>query len=204
MRIVVIGAGGHSKVVIDAIQAAKTYDIAGVLSKGGETSILGVPVIGNDDLLNSLVNQGIQGAFVAIGDNKIRRKLFADVLASGLTPVNVIHPSAVIAPSVKLGRGVAVFANAVINVDSLIGYNVILNTGATIDHDALIGANVHIAPGCHLAGNVTIGDGTFLGIGTCVIPNIIIGENVITGAGTTIYRNVTDGSKIVSAGMRYL
>jgi len=204
MKMVVIGAGGHSKVIIDAIHAVQTHEIVGVLSKGGETSVLGVPVIGNDDVLDSLVNQGIQGAFVAIGDNRVRAKLFAAVLASGLIPVNVIHPSAVIAPSVKLGKGVAVLAKAVINPDSIIGDNVILNTGATLDHDALIGANVHIAPGCHLAGNVTIGAGTFLGTGTCVIPNIIIGEGVITGAGTIIYRNVADGSKIVSAGMRYL
>jgi len=204
MKIVVVGAGGHSKVIIDAIQATNLYDVVGVLSHGGETRVLGVPVIGGDDTLPALAQQGVEGAFIAIGDNKIRQKLSDAILAFGLMLVNVIHPSAVIAPSVMLGRGIAVLANAVINADSRIGDNVIVNTGATVDHDALIGVNVHIAPGCHLAGNVCVGAGTFLGIGTCVIPNIVIGEGVITGAGTTIYCDVEDGRKVVSGGMRYL
>jgi UDP-perosamine 4-acetyltransferase len=204
LNVIVIGGGGHAKVVIDAMQQAGTHRIAGILSTGTETEVFGVPVIGDDDLLPSLRDQGIDGVFIAIGRNDVRRKLFDKAVAAGLTPVNVIHPSAVISPHVTLGRGIVVMANGVVNPGSKIGDNVIINTGATVDHDADIGADVHIAPGSHLAGNVTVGAGSFLGVGTVVIPGVKIGQRVIVGAGTAVYRNLPDDAKVVGGAMRYL
>ncbi len=210
MKVIVIGGGGHAKVVIDAMQQSMLhpqsaqYQIAGILTSGSETEVFGVPVLGGDELMPSLHEQGIEGVFIAIGSNTVRRKLFDKAIAAGLTPVNVIHPSAVISPHTELGRGIVVMANAVINPGSVIGDNVIINTGATIDHDANIGADVHIAPGCHLAGNVTVGSGSFLGVGTVVIPWVKIGQRVTVGAGTAVYRDLEDDVKVVGAGMRYL
>jgi UDP-perosamine 4-acetyltransferase len=204
LNVIVIGGGGHAKVVIDAMQQAGTHRTAGILSTGTENEVFGVPVLGGDDLLPNLRDQGIDGVFIAIGSNSVRRKLFDKAVAAGLTPVNIIHPSAVISPHVTLGRGIVVMANAVINPGSKIGDNVIINTGATVDHDADIGADVHIAPGSHLAGNVTVGAGSFLGVGTVVIPGITLGQRVVIGAGTAVYRNLPDDAKVVGGAMRYL
>jgi UDP-perosamine 4-acetyltransferase len=204
LKVVIIGGGGHAKVVIDAMQRSATHILAGILSTGNETEVYGVPVLGGDDLLPTLRDQGIEGFFVAIGSNVVRRKLFDKAVAAGLTPVNVIHPSAVISPHVTLGSGIVVMANGVINPGSTIGDNVIINTGTTVDHDADIGADVHIAPGSHLAGNVTVGAGSFLGVGTVVIPGITIGQRVVIGAGTAVYRNLPDDAKVVGGAMRYL
>lgn len=204
-KVVIVGGGGHAWVVLDILQEMAQYDVVGILdSSPNAQGIFDVPVIGSDDQLPALHQQGITGIFIALGSGKVRRKLFLEAVKLGFQPINAIHPSAVISRHAQLGCGVAVMANVVINAGSRIGDNTIINTGTTVDHHAQIGAHVHLAPGCHLAGHVTVGELSFLGTGVSVIPDIMIGHNVVIGAGTAIFRNVPDNSKVVGAPMRYV
>lgn len=195
-RVVVVGAGGHAHVIVEILQEAGTVDLVGVLDPGAVRDVLGVPNLGGDERLSSLLAEGITGAVAAIGDNRARQALFERILAAGLTPVNAIHPSATISRSATLGRGVVVMAHVVLNALCRIGDNAIVNTGATVDHHGSIGAHAHIAPGCHLAGRVTVGDGVFLGTGVMVTPNVSIGAAAFVSAGLTITRDVAAEARI--------
>jgi len=205
MRIVVIGAGGHAHVIIDILLEAKVHEIVGLLTNETSVSkVLDVPRLGGDDLIPDLRASGVTGVMVAIGDNRARRRLFDLATTHLLEPVQAIHPSSVIARDVRVGRGVAIMANAVVNPASWIDDNVIINTGATVDHHARIGPDVHIAPGCHLAGHVTVGAGSLLGVGVSVIPGVRIGDGAVVGAGATILRDVPDNNRVVGPALRYL
>lgn len=205
MKIVVIGAGGHANVVIDTLKLAAEHEVVGVVADDRAASeVLGIPLIGGDEVVPRLLASGIQGFLVAVGDNTARRRLFDFATRHGLAPVCAIHPSAVVASGVHIGSGVAMMANSVINSASYIEDNVIVNTGATVDHHAWIGPDVHIAPGCHIAGRVRVGAGSFLGVGVSVIPEITIGERVVIGAGATVFKDVPSDSRVVGAPMRFL
>jgi UDP-perosamine 4-acetyltransferase len=195
--IIMIGAGGHAKVCIELLQAmgeTVAYCIA-----GGEAppSCLGIPVLVGDDNIARLREQGYERAFIAIGANRLRAKLGAAARELGYELVNAVSPKAIVSPSARIGRGVAVMAGAIINADVEIGSLAIINTGATIDHDCVIGDAVHIAPQSALAGEVRVGAGSFLGIGSKVIPGITIGDGVTVGAGGVVIRNIASGTTAV-------
>lgn len=190
-KVIIIGSSGHAKVIIDTIKHTNNYEIVGCTDVNTcKNNVLDVPIIGDDSVLPSILSKGVKHAFIAIGDNKVRAKLFAIAQGIGFELINVISPYAYISPTVNLGRGIAVMPGAVINADAVIRDNVIVNTGATIDHDCVIDENAHIAPGCTLAGNVKIGKGVFLGAGSKVIPNIDIGDWSILGAGSVVIDNI--------------
>lgn len=189
--LIVIGDGGHAKVVIDILFSQNKYKIVGCTSANPNIkNVMGVAVVGDDSILPELYKQGVHHAFVAIGDNKKRKYLTDEVISYGYQIVNAISPKSHISSSIKLGKGIAIMPGGVINADTIIGDNVIVNTGATIDHDCLIEANVHVGPGCHLAGNVTVGNGSFLGVGCQVIPKVKIGEWSVVGAGSVVVNNI--------------
>jgi sugar O-acyltransferase (sialic acid O-acetyltransferase NeuD family) len=189
--VVVIGAGGHAKVVISTLTACGT-PVAAVVddddSKWG-TEALGTRV-GRIERA-----QGGRG-IVGIGDNAQRREM---VRALGLDWQTAVHPAAYVHPSVKLGRGTVVFAGAVVQPDAVIGDHVIVNTGATVDHDCVIGDFAHLAPGVHLAGSVQVGEGAFLGIGSVACPGVRIGRWARLGAGAVAIRDLPDG--VVAVGV---
>ena len=163
-EVVVLGAGGHAKVVISTLKAAGHSDVAVFADDEaqGAGEILGVPVRG------TIAAAGGAGAgIIAIGSNATRKKISEQVNLGWLT---LVHPAASVAPDVQLGEGTVVFAGAVVQPGCVIGRHVIINTGATIDHDCVIGDFAHVAPGVHLAGDVHVGEGGFLGIGCAVIP----------------------------------
>jgi len=190
-KLIIIGAGGHAKVIIDIFKSMKKYEIVGVTSSDtSKKAISGIPILGDDSILNDLFKQGVKNAFVAIGDCKLRNKIFDNACKIGFNLVNAISPATNISSTVKIGSGVAIMPGVSINVDSVIEDNVIINTNASIDHDNIIKKSVHIAPGCNLAGNVTVEEGAFLGIGCKVIPKIIIKKWAIIGAGSVIIKNI--------------
>ncbi len=190
MGIVVIGAGGHAKVVVALCKAAGVVVdriVDDDLSRDG-TTLLGVPVHAP---CRAHVPKGAH-AVVAIGNNRTRLRVvdeFSDVVERWAT---LVHPSAFVDPSVRLGEGTVVFAGAVVQVDSVIGAHCIINTRASVDHDATIDDGVHLAPGVHLAGNVTVGPASFVGIGAVVTPGKRIGKGVTIGAGAVVVRDVAD------------
>ncbi|NIK68751.1 MULTISPECIES: acetyltransferase [unclassified Paenibacillus] len=185
-KTVIIGAGGHAKVIADILRHDPHVELIGCIGHDSSATVLGLTVLGGDELLPELHEQGVRHAFVAIGNNARRHALAKHAEALGFELVNAISPRAYLATGVTLGTGVAVMPGCVIQPDTRIGSYSIINTGATVDHDGNIGNACHIAPGCHLSGNVTVGDESFLGTGTSVIDGMRIGEGCMIGAGAAV------------------
>jgi sugar O-acyltransferase (sialic acid O-acetyltransferase NeuD family) len=191
--VLVLGAGGHAKVVADILQA-QGISVRGFLDDdpaSWERRRLDLPVLGPIARLADLEPDGL---VLGIGSNRVRQELVMRLAAeaAGLWRI-AVHPRATLAPSVCLGVGVVIAAGAVANPDAQIGDHAIVNTGATIDHDCVIGAYAHIAPGAHLAGGVRIGVGAFLGAGAVVTPGIAVGDWAIVGAGAVVVQEIPAG-----------
>ena len=200
-RVILIGAGGHAKVVWDTMRAMGAQVIA-VLDDDEKIwghAFMNLKVEGPTTRISEFQ---AEGAIIAIGDNPARRQMYERVSRQDVPLLNVIHPTAVIAPAVELGKGIVVFANVVVNIGTRIGDNVILNTACTIDHDCIIGAHAHVAPGAHLAGGIRVGAGALIGIGAAIIPNIRVGDWSIVGAGSVVVRDVPAGATVVGSPAR--
>ena len=191
-NIIVIGAGGHAKVVIATIRAAGG-DVSAVCdddeSRWGKV-LLGVPVTGP---ISSEVT-GKSPAILAIGDNRVRQTLSTRIEAEWVT---ACHPDAVVHPSAAIGDGTVVFAGAVIQPDAVIGSHCIVNTCASIDHDCSLGDYVHVAPGVTLCGGVNVGDGVLLGVGAKVAPLVRVGDWSTLGAGAVCIDDVASGATVI-------
>ncbi|WDL95151.1 acetyltransferase [Alicyclobacillus sp. ALC3] len=189
-RVIILGAGGHAKVIAETLRMNPDYEILGCLSEKGIYYIGGrLRVIGDDTLLPTLYKDGVRQVVIGIGDNRVRHERANAVRHLGFSLLNVIHPTAYVSESVTLGSGVVIMANTVVNTDTRIDDNTIINTGTTVDHDCVIEDSCHIAPGCTLSGGVRVGAGTWLGTGTSVIDHISIGAWSVIGAGAVV---VTD------------
>lgn len=198
--IAVVGAGGHGKVVMDALLTSGV-ELSAVIGfvdpdpKYAGVTILGFPVLPNLTALGP--DRG--GIVIGIGDNAVRRRLFDEALAAGYEPITVVHRSAVVARSSLIGRGTVIFAHVVVNPDTWIGDNVILNTGCSVDHDCHVAAHAHLAPGVRVAGGVTIGEEALLGVASAVTPGGSVGARSIVGAGAVVLDAVP--ANAISVGM---
>lgn len=208
MRIVILGAGGHAQVVADILWRMRDAgkDMTPVAYLDDNTDLhgqtyLNVPVLGKTELLAQIPHEGV---VVGIGNNRIRQKLFTQLHEAGEHLVTASHPTAIIAPDVKIGPGTMVCANVVVNTGSVIGQNVILNTACTVDHHNRIGRHAHIAPGVHLGGDVAIGEGSLVGIGATVLPQRQVGAWSTIGAGAVVVNDVGDGVTAVGNPARIL
>lgn len=183
MKLLVVGAGGHAKVVVDTSLAAG-WEIAGIIGRQSDTqSILGCPVTTDGS------SPEADAFIIAIGDNATRARYFAEYRARDMQVARVIHPSAVISPSATIGEGTFVAAGVVVNASASIGENAILNTGCVVDHDVTVADHVFIGPAACLCGAVKLDEGVMLGAGVTVGPLRHIGVWSICGAGAAV---VTD------------
>ncbi|SHJ50129.1 acetyltransferase [Paramaledivibacter caminithermalis] len=191
-KIILIGAGGHAKVIIDILNKDKDYEIIGCLDKNYKykPKILGYDVMGDDSIISRLYNSGIRYAFVALGDNRLRYKISENLIAEGFSLINVISKNAYISDFVKLGYGIAIMPGVVINANTIVGNNTIINTNASIDHDCSIGDNCHVAPGSSLSGYVNVENGAFLGTGCNVRDGVKIGKWSIIGVGSAVVKDI--------------
>lgn len=194
MAIVVYGAGGHARVVLELMDRAAINPIVGLVDDNPElanTKVDGIPVIGTVEKLAHLIKvMHIRRAVIAVGDN-VLRKTFGDHARSlGLRLPALVHPHAYVAAKATLGDGSVVLAGAVVGAHAKIGELAIVNTRASVDHDCFLGDSVHIAPGVTVAGNVTIGNYSLVGVGASILPGLCIGDNAIIGAGSTVIRDV--------------
>jgi sugar O-acyltransferase (sialic acid O-acetyltransferase NeuD family) len=198
-EILVYGASGHAKVIIDIIEKEGRYKIMGIIDDNPEITgkkLLGYEIIGGFEKLEE--NKDCR-VIIGIGDNITRKKIYEKVTRSGHEFIRAVHPSSQIGRDVSISLGTVVMANATINTGSHIRKNVIINTGATIDHDCVIEDFVHISPGVHLAGNVTVGELSHIGIGASIVQGIHVGKNTVVGAGAAVIENVPDN--VVVAGV---
>ena len=198
MPLVLLGAGGHAKVLL-ALARAAGWEVQGVcdpqlaLQQAGRWRDL--PVLGADEALDALdaARVGlINGVGQTVGGSA-RRDLFVRLRRRGFRFPALIHPAAWVDPSASLAEGVQVMAGAVVQADCLIGENSIVNTGATIDHDCVIGAHVHVAPGASLCGSVVVADRAFVGSGATLLQGLSVGRDAIVAAGATLARDLGEG-----------
>jgi len=195
-NIVLIGGGGHCKVVIAIIKKLDNFEIAGIVDNYKEKALIsGIKVIGTDDDLRDIYKSGIHCALITVGsikDNTKRYRLFNMSRNIGYNFPVVISPEAIVDESVKIDEGTIIMPGSIINIDSSIGKNCIINTGAIIEHDCKIGNHCHIAPGVHISGEANIQELSFIGIGATIIQRIKIGKNVTIGAGSVVIKDITD------------
>ena len=198
-KLLILGAGGHGKVVAEIASLMKQWDeIAFLDDKEELKEVNGYKII--DKLKNyKLYKEEYKNAFVAIGNNKLRINLINNLLMEGFNVPILVHPTAIISKNVKIDKGTVIMAGAVINTNSVIGKGCIINTSSSIDHDCILKDGVHISPGVHVGGTVNIGKCTWVCIGSSIANNITIGKNVIVAAGAAVIKDVPDN--VIVAGV---
>lgn len=205
--VVLVGASGHGKVVIDIFEKEARYRISHLLDDNASlhgTLFFGYRVAGATASLLDSAQEVRPLVLVSIGDNAARARVAAWLRANGFEFARAVHPNVCVGRGAAIGAGTVVMAGAVVNSDARIGDNVIINTGATIDHDCVIEDGVHIAPGARLCGGVQVGAGSFIGAGAVLIPGIRVGARSVVGAGSTLLDNVPDNVKTAGSPARIL
>ncbi len=198
-RILLIGGGGHCKSVLDSLITSPNFtDIAIIDTKENlGKEILNRKIIGTDDDLEKLFNEGYQNAFItvgSIGDTQLRRKLFDMVKRIGFNIPSIIDSSAIISENVKIDRGIFIGKNAVINAGAEISEGAIINTGAIIEHDCRVDKFAHIAPGAVLSGDVVIEENVHIGARAVIKQQIRIRSNSIIGMGSVVLNDIPPNS----------
>lgn len=196
-RLMIIGAGGHGRVVSDIASKCGYTDIC-FLDDAGESNPLVVDKVSN-------FKKYIDNAefFVAIGNSRVREKLFCELLGCGAKIAILIHPNAVVAENVEIGYGTAVMAGAVINPNTRIGNGAIINTCSSVDHDCEVADFCHVSVGAHLCGTVRIDKHTWIGAGATVINNISICSGCMIGAGAAVVKDIKDDGVYVGVPAKF-
>ena len=192
-RLVIVGAGGHARVLIEVFRAMGGFELVGVVAQV-VPGPLDLPWLGDETRLEALRREGVEAAFVAVGDNAARQRL-AGLLAGFALPA-AIHPAAFVSPSAVVGEGAAVMARAVLGTQARLGRLAILNTGAIAEHDVELGEASHAAPGSVLCGGAWLGARALLGAGAAVRPGLRIGADAVVGLGAAVVTDVADAARV--------
>jgi len=207
---VVIGGGGHARVVLDALSESKGVELLGIVDpEAQEQTLQGFALahLGGDEVLPALRESGATHFVVGLGgarDNRPRRDLFERGVALGLEPLSVVHPRAIVSRRARLAPGVAVLAGAVVNAGAELEAGALINTGALVEHDCRIGAHAHVATGARLAGGVRVGALAHVGAGATVLQGLSIGAAAVVGAGSVVLEDVPPGAVAVGSPARLL
>lgn len=198
LPVILLGAGGHAKVVLDLLQALDRQ-VLGIcdpaLATQGTKTWRGLPVLGDDHVIESYAPADVELAngTGSLPGNTLRRRLHTRFTRQGYRFATLVHPSAILGSGTELGQGVQIMAGVIVQADTRIGDDVILNTGARIDHDGDIGHHVHVAPGAVLSGDVTLGNGCHVGAGATLRQGLRVGSEAVIGMGTTVLTDVAAG-----------
>lgn len=207
-KYIVLGAGGHAKTVLDILELnqEEIFGLTDAKFQYGDMC-MGYSVMGTDDILWELFQQGIKNAVMGIGhvgNTQIRNKVYNIAKRIGFAFPNVIHPRAIMAKTSQMGEGNLLAAQCVLNAEAAIGSLCIINTEAIIEHECRIGNGVHLAPHTTILGAATVDDDSFIGAGSVILQGIHIGRNCIIGAGSVVIRDVDDNSVVVGNPARLL
>jgi len=205
MRVVILGAGGHARVLLETLRVLGV-PVVGFVAPSAEGSRLGdVPWLGSDTAL-SVLDDGVEvvNGVGSAGSAERRAAAHATGKAAGLRFRTVVHPSAVVDGSAELGAGSQILAGSLVGVAARIGADVIVNSGAIVEHDCVVGAHSHVAPGAVLAGDVAVGESTHIGLGSRVIQGVTIGSACVIGAGAVVLHDIPDGTTAVGVPARIL
>jgi sugar O-acyltransferase (sialic acid O-acetyltransferase NeuD family) len=195
-RLAIIGASGHGKVIADIASKNGYREIVFLDDNRNLQECGGYPVIGTSSDAEKLDTDIIVG----IGDASIRKRMQESV--NDQKVVTLIHPDAVVADDVRIGRGTVVMAGAVINPGTTIGKGCIINTCSSVDHDCHIGDYVHVSVGSHLCGTVTVEDESWIGSGAIISNNLCICHGCMIGAGTVVLKNIKETGTYIGAPAR--
>lgn len=204
-KIVIIGAGGFGREVLDVFEADNkrynTWAILGFIDDNPQTQgqrIRGYPVIGGVDWFSKPEAKKVK-TVVAVGDNRVRKKIAEKAKSYGAKFCNIIHPSVTMTPYIKLGEGIIVTAGCIFTNNIKIQDHVIINLDVTVGHDAVLENFVNLNPGVHINGNNKILEGAYIGTGAVTIQDITIGKWSIIGAGAVVVKNIPE--KVVAIGV---
>uniref|UniRef100_A0A486XYC2 4-amino-6-deoxy-N-Acetyl-D-hexosaminyl-(Lipid carrier) acetyltrasferase n=1 Tax=Rheinheimera sp. BAL341 TaxID=1708203 RepID=A0A486XYC2_9GAMM len=196
--IIIVGTGGHAKVVLDMVNSMGLHCIAATTADQLITAWRNLPVITDEQLLADYLPTDVE-LVMGLGfipGNNTRQQLYDFFKSKGFNFKTLCHPTACISPSAQLAEGVQVMAGVIIQADAHCADNVIINTGARIDHDTCIGAHSHVAPGAVLCGGVNVGRCVFIGAAATVIQSVTIGDDAVLAAGATIVTDVITGKTV--------
>ena len=182
--IIILGAGGHAKVIADIV-LSRGEKLIGFLDDNASGEVLGYPILGK--IADSTRYAESCSFIIGIGSNETRKRIAETYKLNWHTAA---HPRAVIARDVHIGEGTVVMAGAVINPSSVIGRHCIINTSAVVEHDNNIGDYTHISPHATLCGTVSVGERTHIGAGATVKNNISICSGCVIGAGAVVVKDV--------------
>ncbi|MFA6030775.1 MAG: acetyltransferase [Elusimicrobiota bacterium] len=207
MSIVIIGAGGHGRVLLEALRGGRARGLLGFTD--ADPSLHGrlidsLPVLGSDAAIDALPRRRtslVNGLGVAQG-LALRRRVFLELRKRGFRFPPVSAPSACVARTAELGEGSQILTRAVVHPGARIGDNAVVNTGAVIEHDVSIGDHAFIAPGAVLCGGVVVGEGSFVGAGAVVCPGVVIGAGARIGAGGVLLRDAAPGRTMIGVPAR--
>lgn len=196
-NILLFGASGHAKVIIDIVEKENKYQIVGLVDDFAPVGkeVLGYKVIGTVQQLSSVFTEHtIFGGVVAVGDNALRKQMVERIkdMIPEFVFVSVMHASAQVGKNVSIGEGTVLMAGSIVNSQSILGKHCIINTKASVDHDGVLGDYSSLAPAVTLAGTCTVGSMSAVCLGANVIQGISIGKETVIGAGSLVLENIPD------------
>lgn len=184
-EVIVIGAGGHGKVIADIVEKSGDKVLGFLDDNCKSEKVLKYPVLGKPE---DCIKYKDKEFFIAIGNNAVRKRLSSEY--DHLKFYTAIHPSAVIAMDVEIGEGTCIMAGAIVNTSTKIGRHCIINSGSVVEHDNRLADFVHLSPGTVLCGTVTVGEGTHIGGGATVKNNVTITSDVTVDTGAVITTDI--------------
>lgn len=204
MRVIILGNGGHSRVIQEIIRLNGRYEIVAILDDKyqqgfQEKGIIHAPI----SFLSKLLRIDTK-VVVAIGDNKTRKKIVESLHLPEKLYLTVIHPTAVVSTSARIGCGTVIMPHTVLNSMAEVGMHGIINSGAVVEHDSNIGNYTHISPNATLTGDVTSGEGVHVGSAATIIPGMHLGSWSVIGAGSTVIEHIPAYSKAVGSPTRII
>ncbi len=199
--VLVLGAGGHAKKLIDIIMRTDQYYVEAIISQAGDPhdNLWGYKILKGDSHLQEYQSRGIVSLANGIGgftDNLKRKEIFLKLKEDGFQFVNLIDPSAVISYGVRLGEGIAVCAGVVVNPDVVIGNNVIISNSASVAHDSILEDHVLISSGSTVGAGVVVREGALLALGCNIVSRVTVGRNALVAAGAVVVKDVPDGARV--------